>query len=224
MARVLTSAAAIATALCVVPPWNPKPPCITTVPNTPVNESMCSNVIASNGNVFVKQYGLPVNETLVVVQVAGGNLYVDAVVAAAQYIIDFFIGSNDERLNILSSRTVPLTIRPPSPATNNQWLGTMMVSTANYPDSFKIPSPYPPSAGTTLQKVGYRLFATIQFTTTTTPEQPDFEEACGAVSANLPAGYAVNTTSPWTPTWVLYNGEYEQTLWTNECWLEVTAA
>ena len=77
-----------------------------------------------------------------------------------------------------------------------------------------------------LERVGYRTLGVLQFNTTAFPEAPDFEEACGALTVTLPAGYALNSTSTWTPTWVVYNGESGGPggIWNNECWVEVNAA
>ena len=98
-----------------------------------------------------------------------------------------------------------------------------MVSTAQFPDSFKIPNPYPAGLAK-LVTVGYRKVAVVQFATVGAPEWPDFAEACGGITAGpLPPGYAVNTSSPWSPTWVIYNAE-NAVNYTNECWMEVMSA
>lgn len=168
----------------------------------------------------MRDYGLPVNETLVVAPYPGG-LFVDALPSALSYIFSYFEGNNDERLNLLKARTVPITVRPPTNnGTNGAWVVSLMVSTAQYPDSFKIPTPL---SSCTLEPVGRHLFATLAFNTTSFPEMPDFEEACGAITAGpLPTGYTV-VNSSWTPTWVLYNSQASK-FWTNECWVEVEKA
>ena len=80
-----------------------------------------------------------------------------------------------------------------------------------------------PGYGVVLERVGFRTLGVIQFNTTAFPQQPYFEEACGALTVSLPPGYTINATSNWTPTYVLYNGEHGGPggLWTNECWIEV---
>lgn len=77
-----------------------------------------------------------------------------------------------------------------------------------------------------LERVGFRTLGVLQFNTTAYPQRPDFEEACGALTVTLPPGYALNASSSWTPTWVLYNGQSGGPggVWENECWVEVTEA
>lgn len=83
----------------------------------------------------------------------------------------------------------------------------MMISTAQFSDSFLIPHPNPGYG--TLQSVGNRYIVAFQFTTPgRLPYQAEFQEACGAILGSaLPAGYVLNNVSTWSPTWVVYNAE-----------------
>jgi len=97
----------------------------------------------------------------------------------------------------------------------------MMVSTAAFPDSSKIPAPAAGLPPIQLERVGRRRVAVVQFNTTKFPGQADFDAACGQLAAGpLPRGYVLNMTSSWSPTVVLYSGLLSK-LFNNECWMEV---
>ena len=52
----------------------------------------------------------------------------------------------------------------------------------------------------------------------------NFQEACGAIqNSTLPPGFAITTTSTWSPTYVFYNGQNDANF-TNECWMAVMEA
>lgn len=205
-------------------PWNPVPPCAAPegITNPAVNESMCSNQVATAPyGIIVREIGLPVNETLITAS-AGGS-YLSAVPAAIGTIFSYFSGSNDEQRTITSATTVPFLIFPPGPyaPVPTEFTVSMMISTAQFPDSFLIPHPNP-GAGS-LKSVGNRFVVAFQFTTPgRLPYQAEFEEACGAILGSaLPTGFIMNNVSQWSPTWVLYNAQAYTGNWTNECWMEV---
>lgn len=83
----------------------------------------------------------------------------------------------------------------------------MMISTAQFPDSFLLPHPNPGSG--TLESIGNRLIVAFQFITAgRLPYQAEFQEACGAIlGSSLPAGYVLNNASRWSPTYVVYNAQ-----------------
>ena len=65
--------------------------------------------------------------------------------------------------------------------------------------------------------------AVFQFNSTGFPYLENCQEACGVIqNSTLPAGYAVNTTHPWSPTFVFYNGQASANF-TSECWMAVYA-
>ncbi len=93
--KMATVLPALVLAACVLlSAADPVPPCRS--PAAPTFESMCSTTLYSFGDLSIKQYGLPKTETLVTSHVAGREFYVDALNAGAQYVIDYFIGNNDE--------------------------------------------------------------------------------------------------------------------------------
>ena len=62
------------------------------------------------------------------------------------------------------------------------------------------------------------------FNTTGFPYIENTQEACGAINeSTLPAGYVINTTSPFSPTYAFYNGMTSANF-TSECWMAVSKA
>lgn len=95
---------------------------------------------------------------------------------------------------------------------------SMMVSTADFPDSAAIPGVQLPLR---LEPVGLRSIAVAQFNTTSPAVEADFISAWDALRfGQLPKGYALNLTSDWSPTYVLYGGQ-DALFFTNEVWAEV---
>jgi hypothetical protein len=201
----------------------PTPPCAAPagIVDPAVPESLCFTTVvppSPRTGVTIRSYGLPVNETLFTAQVQG--IYQNALPQGLQLVFSYLSGNNDESRNILTARTTPILAHP-VPA-SNAWTVSMMVSTAQFPDDFLIPRPSPPTLGR-LSRVGARLIAAFQFDTTGAPYAENFEEACGSLNNTIPSGYVVNATSPFSPTYVLYNAEAAANF-TSECWFEVTEA
>lgn len=210
--------------------WNPVPPCAVpaNIVAPAVNETMCSNTIVpapADNSISIRQYGLPYNETLINVVTASSTFWPSVLSQALPQIFGYFEGQNDEERVFIQDRAGPAATRVATANNSNAgYVTSLLVSTVAFPDSFKIPNPIVQQLF--LERVGFRTFGVIQFNTTSYPEKPDFEEACGALTVTLPSGYALNVSSSWTPTWVVYNGEVGGPggLWTNECWVEVTQA
>jgi hypothetical protein len=96
----------------------------------------------------------------------------------------------------------------------------MQISPSQFPDDFLIPRPNPPVH---LSKVSDNigLIAVFQFNTTGFPYIENCQEACGVIqNSTLPKGYAINTSSAWTPAYVFYNGQADVN-YTSECWMAV---
>lgn len=64
-------------------------------------------MIASLNGVEIRQYGLPLNETLIVSQT--GGVWIDALNVNMVNTITYFSGNNDERLNIIKP-SLPLLV------------------------------------------------------------------------------------------------------------------
>lgn len=216
----------LAIALCatLAAAWSPRPPCTAPpgITAPAVDECMCSLEVARKGDVAVRQMGSPANETLV-----SGAFFAPQWPVAIGYgvssLLDYFVsGDNVPGVKMPGARTAPVTFRQRAfpNGTVYEWVSAMMVSTAAFPDTSAIPAPVDPIK---LERVGARLVAVRQFTTSSLPTELDFNEACAGITADtLPPGFAVDTQSAWSPTFVLYSAE-KTTMWENECWLEVLA-
>ena len=197
----------------------PTPPCPAPPGVVPaVAESLCYTGVepASPSGVAIRQYGFPANATFASGTTSG--TYAQGVPNSIASVITYFSGGNDEQRNILAARTVPFAVRPPrGGAAYGVWTASMEVSPSQFPDDFLIPRPNTPVL---LSRVAddIGLLAVFQFNTSGFPYLENFEEACGVIqNSTLPDGYAVNATHPWSPTFVLYNGQAAANF-TNECW------
>jgi len=213
-----------------VPPKNcTAPPNVIPV----VSEGLCyTEIIPSNpSGVSIRRYGVGTPNSTLAIGV-GDGVYPGGAENAIASVIGYFSGANDDNENILSARTVPFLVVPPSTGTRRRtggegegsyyWTAALEVSPTQYPDNFLIPRPIQNSP-VTLSKVNDNLglFAVFQFNTTGFPYIENIEEACGVIqNSTLPKGYAINTTNFWTPTYVFYNGE-RTAEFTNECWMAV---
>lgn len=207
-----TLAAAGLAAPCAAPPG--------IVPAVP--ESLCyKELVPTNpSGVSIRQYTAPLNATFA----SGGanGAYPGGVQGSIASILSYFSGANDDQRNILSARTVPLLVIPPT--RSPYWSAFLEVSPTQFPDSFLIPRPL---RGVTLSSVndniGGTLMASFQYNTTGFPYIENVQEACGVIqNSTLPSGYAINTSHPFSPTYVFYNGQGDAQ-YTSECWMAVYA-
>ena len=210
---VLASLAAAGVAApCAAPPG--------IVPALP--ESLCYHTVVPTNpsGVSIRQYTAPLNATFAS---SGANgAYPGGVQSSVASIISYFSGANDDQRNILSARTVPFAILPPT--RSPYWAAFMEVSPTQFPDNFLIPTPL---RGVGLSRVndniGNTLIAAFQYNTSGFPYIENVQEACGVIqNSTLPSGYAVNTSHPFSPTWVFYNGQGDAN-YTSECWMAVYA-
>ena len=183
---------------------------------------MCSHEVArsSSSGVAVRKVGLPAAETLVSSSFSAPQW--DVVVGyGVSSVLDYFVsGDNVPHMDLRSARTTPITFRQQAfpNGTVSEWTSAMMVSTAAYPNVAAIPAPIVPIH---LEPVGARLVAVVQFSTDRFPSEANFSAACAGITADtLPAGYAIDATSAWSPTYALYSAE-ESPVYENECWLAV---
>jgi hypothetical protein len=211
IASLVSSAAAGLATPCVAPPG--------VVPV--VNESLCfTTIVPTNpSGVTIRQYGADANATFAS---SGANgPFPSGLQGSIAGVISYFAGSNDEQRNILSARTVPFAILPA--ISTPTWQAFMEVSPTQFPDDFLIPRPAQRNVGLSKvnDNIGNTLMASFQFNTTGFPYLENIQEACGVIqNSTLPSGYAVNTTHPWSPTYVFYNGQADVN-YTSECWMAV---
>lgn len=210
LASAAMGAAADSAPICAAPPG--------IVPVLP--EGLCyTTVVPTNkaSGISIRQYGVtPTNASLV--SAPGGGAYLQAVPASIANALNYFSGQNDEQRNILAARIVPIAITVSGP----YYAAHIGISPEQFPDDFLIPRPLP-STGVTVTRVSANIdtIAAFQFNTTGLPYLENFEEACGAIqNSTLPAGWAINTTSAWSPTYVFYNGMAAADF-TSECWMAV---
>ena len=211
-AALLAAVAAATSVLAAGKPWSPVPPCAAPagVAQPAVPESMCSTEVARRGAIVVREYGLPAAATLAQVRV-DDPVFAQARLFGTQLLLEYF--TKEHRI----ARTVPLSVRNVA-GRNSTWLVGMMVSTAQYPNSSDIPAPIVPAV---LEPVGLRTLAALQFSTPSLPAVEDYDRACGLLLAGpLPKGYAVDPSSTWTPTYVVYSGDTSKS-YSSECWVEV---
>ena len=200
----------------------PTPPCPAPAGVVPViKESLCFTQVAKvdPSGVSIRQYGFPTNATFV--SGIGAGTFINGVQGGIASVLNYFSGANVDQRNILAARTVPIAVLPPGKR-GTYWSVNMQVSPSQFPDDFRIPRPNP---GITLSRVDENigLMAVFAFNTTGFPYIEDVQEACGSIQdSTLPSGYAINTTHPWSPTYVFYNGERDAN-YTNECWMAVYA-
>ena len=197
----------------------PTPPCNNPPGILPViNESLCyTEIVPTNpSGVSIRQYGFPSNATFATG--AGSGPFINGVQGGIASVLTYFSGANDEQRNILTARTTPFAVIPPKSGAT--YIVNMQISPSLFPDDFLIPRPNPPVH---LSKVSDNigLIAVFQFNTTGFPYIENCQEACGAIqNSTLPKGYAINTSSAWTPAYVFYNGQADVN-YTSECWMAV---
>lgn len=180
---------------------------------------MCSTVIHKNATtgVEIRAYGRPSTEVLVTDMTPSNFQYGDVLNISVSNIILYLQLANSAGIDILSNRTVPITVRPPGA---DGWLVSMMVSTAAFPDPARIPTPN--NFEMHLEPMAMRLFATLAFDTDALPSEAVFKARCAELAQKLPPGYSI-VQDGWSPTYALYSPR-DATRWTNECWQQVEAA
>jgi hypothetical protein len=183
-------------------PWAPIPPCAAPigVDQPAVLESMCSHVLGMQvGDIVLREYGLPINATLVSAHVDGSD-FSEVLNVGVQQLLQYFSDNT-----ILNARTTPITVRDLRD-NNLTYIVSMMVSTATFPDNTTIPQPNLPVM---LETIGLRSIAALQFNTTDPPVALDFEKACGRLlSSSLPKGYKFDLVSSWSPSYVFYSSVF----------------
>jgi hypothetical protein len=209
LASAVAAAADSAAPVCAAPPG--------IVPVLP--EGLCYTTLVPTNKatgISIRQYGAtPTNASIV--SAPGGGAYLQAVPASIANALNYFSGQNDEQRNILSARIVPIAIT----LRGNYYTAHLGISPEQFPDDFLIPRPIQQGVTVTRVSANLGLVAAFAFNTTGLPYLENWQEACGAIqNSTLPSGYAINTTHPFSPTYVFYNG-MTATSFTNECWMAV---
>lgn len=209
-------------------------PCFGRLNETFPFEEVCyETIVNGTDGLELREYaaGAGAAATLVTFNASSAiTTYQEALELTSFYVIDYFIGpGNALNKSLLSSRTVPLSLRPPS-AANPSWRAAMALAPSHWPAGKTPPKPgygielLPLGSGGGKQAV--RL-AVQRASSSQSPQPADFDALCArlraAVAAQLPA-YAVDDASPFSPTHARYFGfEYFGDLYEFECWMGVKA-
>ena len=204
----------------------PAPPCAAPPGIVPVvNESLCFQMIepTNPSGVSIRQYGFPPNATFATG--VGGGAFLQGVQGSIASVLSYFAGANDQQRDISAAKTTPFAIIPPKNAASGTWTANLQISPSQFPDAFLIPRPNPPvRLSLVADDIGLPAYiAVFQFNTTGFPYLENCQEACGVIqNSTLPAGYAINASHPFSPTFVFYNGQ-NSVNFTSECWMAVYA-
>ena len=207
-------------------------PCFGRLNDTVAFEEVCFEVLFNGSDgLQLREYAAGAGAAATIVSYNASNaitVYQEALMETSYYVIEYFIG-NTNALNksLLSSRTVPLTLRPPS-AANPTWRATMALAPSRWPAGAAPPAPL---YGVELAPLGGRggkqalQLAVQRASSNGAPQPEDFDALCArlraAVAAQLPT-WAVNDASAFTPTHARYYGfEFYGDTYEFECWMGV---
>jgi hypothetical protein len=199
-----------------------KPPCLDTLNALPF-ETVCHKTLAnaSGGLLTVRAYAGASAQAFAASYAAPATItvYQEALMMTAFYVIDYFTNRS-----LTDARTVPLTLRPPTP-THNEWVGQMALAPSKWPPGSKPPPP--PYAPTRVAPLGDVTLAALRATMQSSPQPSDFDALCArlraAVPKELPA-WRVDEASPVSPTHARYYSQEWEGPWLVECWVGVVAA
>lgn len=184
-------------------------------------ETVCYRVLANtssglairefegaNAAAFVVSYEAPSSITT----------YQEALMLTSFYVIEYFVNKS-----LSGARTVPLTLRNPSPA-HEEWVAGMALAPSLWPPASTPPTPTHP---TKVAPFGTITLASLRAVVQESPQPSDFDALCAALrtalQSELPA-YKVDEASPITSTHARYNTELWSGPWQVECWLGVVKA
>ena len=206
-------------AILLLLPVNAKQPCYDSFNGDTRLETVCYQILANGTTpgLSVRSYAGADAAALVVYSNASSSIttYQEALMLTSFYVIDYFTSHN-----LTASRTVPLTLRPPTPV-HDAWLGQMALAPSRWPPGSKPPRGEVAPLGGGAAEVTLAVFRVVM----QQPPQPsDFDALCAkleaAVKAELP-GFKVDSASPFSPTHARYSGELWDGPWLIECWVGV---
>jgi hypothetical protein len=210
-------------------------PCIGRFNQTVPFEEVCYKVLFNGTEALqLREYvaGAGAAATLVTYNASNEiTVYQEALEMTAFYVIDYFIGpSNALNKSILTARTVPFALRPPT-AHNAGWLGFMAAAPSKYPPGSAPPKPLDDIELAPLGGSGGKealLLAVQGAVLYSTPQPSDFDTLCASlrsgVAKQLP-GYTVDETSIYTPTHARFYGmNFFGGTFEVECWVGVKKA
>jgi len=151
--------------------------------------------------------------------------YQEALIMTSFYIIDYFEGQgNSLNKSLLSSRTVPYTLHPPT-SSRNFWLGRMALAPSKWPAHSAPPGAIPPVDLAPLGKGNTFLLASLRKQFQEYPQPSDFETLCASLTSSLgQLGATLDPDSVYSPSHAYYFGEGNLNAFDSECWVGVKAA
>ena len=159
--------------------------CLDTLDGAPF-ETVCYRTLAnaSGGLLTVREYKDADADAFLVSYSAPSSIttYQEALMLTSFYVISYFTNHS-----LASSRTVPLTLRPPTPA-HDEWVAGMALAPSNWP-----PASHPPPAiyDTVVAPLGAFTFASLRAVVQQSPQPSDFDALCvqlrAGVQQELPA-------------------------------------
>ena len=200
-------------------------PCFDTLNGQPF-ETVCHKTLANasaagGGLLAVRAYAGASAKAFSVSAAASGSItvYQEALELTTFSVIEYFLN----RSVGADARTVPLTLRPPTPH-HDEWLAQMALAPSRWPPGSTPPAP--PYATIKVAPLGDVTLAALRVTVQESPQPADFDALCArlraAVPKELPA-WTVDEASPVSPTHARYNGRDWTGPWLIECWLGVVA-
>ena len=214
LAPLLVAAAAAAAA-------PPAPPCYN--PLNPDFETLCYSTTQTSGNVTIRVIGAGVDGVLATGMSAFTNFSAGSQ-ASAVPLFEYFLSDNESFQKI--PLTAPLIFRPDPAGT---WLASFALPTSKIPAAASAPGILP---GTDLRLEEFaapapgvgRTVAAYPFYTINVAQQADYEAACAALSAALPALGLAPVAGAWREAWVAWSAKAMVGDMANECWIEVSTS
>lgn len=199
-------------------------PCYASFDNKSLLETPCYDVLLSDGEGFeVRNYSSGSDVTLVSYDISNST-GIDPKLAdyyGAYYVICYFMGGcNTKNESLLTSRTVPLVLRPPS-ATRDNYIEHMALAPSSWPVSRKPPTP---TNNVTLDVLGDVLLASLHIQASVMPQPSDYDATCADLVEHVQknGNYAIDEASPFTFSHARYFGWVpEGELFDYECWAAV---
>ena len=202
-------------------------PCYGPFNHTYKLETPCFKVLASSGDLSVREFVDGKHVTLVEKTISSSvTVFQEAFTIGTFDVLAYFTGElNAKNDSLLSSRTVPLVVRLPA-SQHDDWAVHMALAPSLWPAARTRIPPIPnnnislvPITSAPIA-VQYKLFELC-------PQPEDLAALCKTLDANLAAlgGWTVDASSPVTYSYASYNGyTYYDGPWDAECWAGVIPA
>ena len=195
----------------------------------PFEEVCYETVYNGTGGFTLRSYSGADAAASLVTSTASSSIttYQEALEMTTFYVIEYFVGGGNARNeSLLSARTVPLVLRPPT-ASHDFWVGHMAVAPSRFPGT-KPPSPVGKGYPISLEPMGDVTLAVLRDTLNESPQPSDFDALCkrleAAVKKQAPS-WTIDAASPYSPSHARFDSfEFFEGPFDIECWLGVQKA